>query len=130
VSRCICASVESGTTRVIAARNLLATPATTSSLPSIMASKPFRATSAALIFSEVPNLGVHHIRALEKVGLRGSWHQAGHGNAGILKLVAERNGEGVEECLGAIVDCLEGTGHQTGNGAGNEYPALPSRTHI
>ena len=95
-----------------------------------MASKPILATSAGSSFFACADLGVQHVGALEELGLGRARHQAGHGDAGVLQLVAQREGEGVDERLGAVVDRLEGARHEAGDRAGDQDAALAARAHV
>ena len=128
--RCISASTPAGVTLAMADCSLFFQPLTTSPSPRIMASKPVLATSAGSSFFGRADLGVHHVGALEEFGLGGARHQAGHGDAGVLQLGAQREGEGVEERLGAVVDRLEGAGHEAGDRAGDQDPAAAAGPHV
>ena len=77
-----------------------------------------------------PDLGIQHVGALEEFGLGRARHQAGHRDAGVLELFPQREGEGVEERLGAVVDGLIGARHEAGDRAGDQDAAIALCAHV
>src|SRR3979490_1536564 len=75
------------------------------------------------------DLAVCHIGSLEEVCFRRARHQAGDSNSRILKFIAERYGERVEEGFGSVVNRLESPRHQTCNRTRDEYATLTSSPH-
>src|SRR3954470_16119669 len=75
-------------------------------------------------------LGVHHVGALEELGLGRPRHQAADGDAGVRQLVADGEGEGIEERFASVVDRLVGAGHEAGDRAGDQDAALAARAHV
>jgi hypothetical protein len=77
-----------------------------------------------------PDMGVRHIGAIKEIRFRGARHQTGDRDTPIFQLVAECDGEGVQERLGPVVDRLEGAWHETRDGARDENATLPAAAHV
>jgi hypothetical protein len=55
------------------------------------------------------HLGVQHAGPRKELGVRGARHQAGHRDARVLELVAQRRRERIDKRLGPVVNRLEAT---------------------
>ena len=61
------------------------------------------------------DLGIHRICATEEFSLGCTGHQTSDGDSAVAQLLAQREGEGIEKRLGAIIDGLEAAGQEAGN---------------
>ena len=74
--------------------------------------------------------GVVFAGAVEEVGVGLAGHEHRQGHAAVLQLVAQGEGEGVDEGLGGAVDGLEGNRRGGRDGGGEEHPAAAGGDHL
>ena len=101
-----------------------------SPLPSIMASNPALATSAASPCDRLPDPRIGHSCAFKEIGLGSARHEASDGNTGVLQLVAEGKGKAVEERFRPVVNGLVSTRHKPGDRPCNQDTAAAVSPHL
>ena len=74
--------------------------------------------------------GVHHVRALEELGVGGARHERGDGDARVLDLFAHRLGEGLHERLRRVVDRVVGARQRRGDRRGEQHLARTALHHV
>ena len=76
--------------------------------------KPDRSYIFRIRFCSLAYLGIEHVSALEHIRVGGTWHEAGHRDPGVLQLVSECKGEGIDEkvyvknCSNPLYNLAEG----------------------
>ena len=83
-----------------------------------------------IVLCLLPNLRVEHVGTFEELSFSCARHQACNRHVGGLQFIPQREREGIEKRLGAIVDRLERARHKTGDGASDEDAALTASTHL
>lgn len=76
------------------------------------------------------HLRIEHVGPLEELRLGGARHEARHRDAAVLQLGAQRERERIDERLGAVVDRMEGAGHEARDRPRDEDPAAALCPHV